>query len=90
MGQNSNFQLSSTFLYRLERNLNTNPADLFSSRSEEIWWRYGGFRGEQGILAGNKVFFVFFLLYLMLGMRTRRIGKDKGLFKKARPRLEGG
>ena len=45
---------------------------------------------NKGFLAGNKVFFVFFLLYLMLGMRTRRIGKDKGLFKKARPWLEGG
>ena len=45
---------------------------------------------DKGYFAGNKVFYLFFLLYLMLGMRTRRIGKDKGLFKKARPRLEGG
>ena len=82
MGQISKFRLSSTFLYRSERNLNTNPADLFSSRSEEMWWRYGGFRGEQGIFGQKQGFFVFFLLYLLLGMRTRRIGKDKGLFKR--------
>ena len=45
---------------------------------------------NKGFWLETRFFFVFFLLYLMLGMRTRRIGKDKGLFKKARPRLEGG
>ena len=37
---------------------------------------------NKGYFAGNKVFYLFFLLYLMLGTRTRRIGMVQGVFRR--------